>query len=219
MRLNRAAPDASDIEGEGWEIHPMVKHLNFDDPEFVPQDNCYAEAKPANPNAKQTNKEFKDSGTQSFASSNPEFNMLRGGNYYGDMTAAEKRRQKGKLGRGRDIKKQIENKIKEENWYMEQEFDQDENIDLQVIAEAERDSEDDLYKQEAARRKKKAAEEKKIEDESTEFDYAEIQKKILEEDNMMIMEEEKRLEEFKRLEKTRLSNDDSEFRVINDMDT
>lgn len=141
MRLNGAAPDASDIEnadGSRREIHPMVKHLNFDDPEFIPQDNCYAEAKPANPNSKQQNKDFKDSGTQSFASSNPEFNMLRGGaSHYGDMSAAEKRRQKGKLGRGREIKKQIENKIKEENRYMEDQFDQDDDLDLQVIAEAE----------------------------------------------------------------------------------
>ena len=29
--------NASDPEDENnWEIHPMVKHLNFDDPEFVP---------------------------------------------------------------------------------------------------------------------------------------------------------------------------------------
>jgi hypothetical protein len=64
MRLNRAAPDASDIENfESREIHPMVKHLNFDDPEFIPQDNCYAESKTANPNSKQKNKQFKDSET------------------------------------------------------------------------------------------------------------------------------------------------------------
>jgi hypothetical protein len=49
-----------------------------------------------------------------------------------------------------------------------------------VIAEAERDSEDDLYKQEAARRKKKAEAARggkpgqELGDESTEFDYAEI---------------------------------------------
>ena len=67
----------------------MVKHLNFDDPEFVPQDNCYAESKPAAHPSTRINKQYKDSETQSYASSNPEFNMLRGGNYYGDMTAAD----------------------------------------------------------------------------------------------------------------------------------
>ena len=42
------AQNASDPEDlNNREIHPMVKHLNFDDPEFVPQDNCYAESKPA----------------------------------------------------------------------------------------------------------------------------------------------------------------------------
>ena len=50
--------------------------------------------------------------------------MQRSGNYYGDMTAADKWRQKGKLGWGREIKKQIENKIKEENKYMEQEMNE-----------------------------------------------------------------------------------------------
>ena len=81
--------------------------------------------------------------------------MQRSGNYYGDMTAADKRRQKGKLGRGREIKKQIENKIKEENKYMEQEMNEMDDPDLQIIAEAEWDSDDDLYKSEAARWKKK----------------------------------------------------------------
>jgi hypothetical protein len=40
--------NASEPEDENTrEIHPMVKHLNFDDPEFVPLDNCYFESKPA----------------------------------------------------------------------------------------------------------------------------------------------------------------------------
>lgn len=40
----------------------MVKHLKFDDPEFVPVDNCYAESVAPNPH-KNKNKETKDSGT------------------------------------------------------------------------------------------------------------------------------------------------------------
>ena len=149
--------NASDLEDENnWEIHPMVKHLNFDDPEFVPQDNCYAESKPAGSPNKWIDKDwYKDNETQSYASSNPVFNMQWSGNYYGDMTAADKWRQKGKLGWGREIKKQIENKIKEENKYMEQEMNEMDDPDLQIIAEAERDSDDDLYKSEAARWKKK----------------------------------------------------------------
>lgn len=70
--------------------------------------------------------------------------MLWGGNYYGEMTAADKWRQKGKLGRGWEIKKMIENKIKEENKYIEQELNELEDPELQIIAEA--DNEEDIYK-------------------------------------------------------------------------
>lgn len=46
------------------------------------------------------------------------------------MTAADKWRQKGKLGRGWEIKKMIENKIKEENKYIEQELNELEDPEL-----------------------------------------------------------------------------------------
>lgn len=56
--------NASDQEDlNNWEIHPMVKHLNFDDPEFEPSDNCYAESKPAAHPSTWINKKFVDSET------------------------------------------------------------------------------------------------------------------------------------------------------------
>ena len=53
----------------------MVRHLEFNDPEFEPVDNCYAEPAPANPND-ESGKEYKDCQTQSYASTNPEYNNM-----------------------------------------------------------------------------------------------------------------------------------------------
>ncbi len=72
---------------------------------------------------------------------------------YGDTTVSAKRRMKGKLGRGRGKKDMYAQKIRDENLNLEDSnSDVFEDDDLQVIAEAEWDSDDDLYKQEAARR-------------------------------------------------------------------
>ncbi len=40
-----------DEDDPNKEVYPMVRHLEFNDPEFEPVDNCYAEPAPSNPNS------------------------------------------------------------------------------------------------------------------------------------------------------------------------
>lgn len=158
-------------------INPLALGFEREDYFWEPQDNVYAESKPPDPLGK-IGKSYKDGDTQTF---------MVGGDHdipFRDEDSDDERnpRLRGKIGRGRGRRGRFEDKIREENQFMDQDSDDlDDDNELDVIKE-----EDDLV---AAglisdRKKKDEEERRKLEED--------LRKKIEEEDNQLL-EEEKRL--------------------------
>lgn len=155
-------------------INPLALGFDRDDEFWVPQDNVYAESKPPDPLAR-IGKTFADGDTQTF---------VVGGDHdipFRDEDSDEERFQRqGKVARGRGRRGRFEDKIREENEFMDQDSDDiDDENELDVIKE-----EDDLV---AAG----IISDRKNKNKNT-IDEEELRRKIAEEDNQML-EEEKRL--------------------------
>ena len=155
-------------------INPFA--LEFNNDEFwVPQDNVYAESKPPDPLVR-IGKKYIDRDTQTF---------VVGGDHdiqFKDDDSDGGRGPRGKLKVGRGRRGKFEEKIRDENQYMDQDSDdlRDEN-ELDVINE-----EDDIIGGGATNRNKQ------LEDEERRRLEEDLRKKIEEEDNQLL-EEEKRL--------------------------
>lgn len=163
-------------------INPMALGYNANDDFWEPKDNVYAESKPPDPLAK-IGKKYKDGDTQTF---------MVGGDHdipFRDDGSDDglHPRTKGKVGRGRGRRGRFEEKIREENQYLDQDSDDlDEDGELDVIKE-----EDDLVAAGmiSGRKPKNQTDEEEAQRKRLEDD---LRKKIEEEDNQLL-EEEKRL--------------------------
>jgi len=104
---------------------------NEDDEFWMPQDNVYAESKPPDPLGK-IGKNYKDGDTQTFVVGGDHDIPFRDD----DSDEGKGPRTKGKAGRGRGRRGRFEEKIRDENQYMDQDSDElnDEN-ELDVINE------------------------------------------------------------------------------------
>ena len=166
-------------EMEDQLINPLALGFYRPDEAWEPQDNVYAESKPPDPFGK-IGKTYKDGDTQTF---------MVGGDHdipfrVDDNDDGRHPRTKGRVGRGRGKRSRFEEKIREENQFLDQDSDElDEDGELDVIKE-----EEDLIAAGIISGRKKEedeeAERKRLEDD--------LRKKIEEEDNQLL-EEEKRL--------------------------
>lgn len=151
-------------------INPLALGFDRDDEFWVPQDNVYAESKPPNPLGK-IGKNYKDGDTQTF---------MVGGDHdipFRDDDSDEERqnRVRGKYGRGRGRRGRFEDKIREENEFLDQDSDDLRNEDeLDVIKE-----EDDIAATYASPKKQK----KNL------IDEEELRRKIAEEDKQLLQDE------------------------------
>ena len=155
-------------------INPL--HLGFDrdDIMWVPQDNVYAESKPPDPLGK-IGKTYKDGDTQTFMVGGDHDIPFRDD----DSDDGIKARQRGKPGRGRGRRGRFEDKIREENEFMDQDSDDlDNDEELGVIQE-----EDDIGATYNSPRKLQKGLDKNL------IDEEELRRKIAEEDNQLLQEE------------------------------
>ena len=194
-------------------INPLALGFDNEDDEFwMPQDNVYAESKPPDPLGK-IGKNYKDGDTQTFVVGGDHDIPFRDD----DSDEGKGPRTKGKAGRGRGRRGRFEEKIRDENQYMDQDSDElnDEN-ELDVINE-----EDDILGGGVGTDRKK-----QLEDEERRKLEEDLRKKIEEEDNQLL-EEEKRLatnkseEDFikeaeESLSKSKLDNVGSPIQDIDD---
>jgi hypothetical protein len=157
-------------------INPLALGFAGDDESWTPQDNVYAESKPPDPLGK-VGKTYKDGDTQTF---------MVGGDHdipFRDEDSDEERgpRHHGKPGRGRGRRGRFEDKIREENEFMDQDSDElGDDGELDVIKE-----EDDMIAAGASPRKKP--------DNRNTIDEEELRRKIAEEDNQLMQEEENKV--------------------------
>jgi hypothetical protein len=158
-------------------INPLALGFDRDEEFWEPKDNVYAESKPPDPLGK-IGKSYRDGDTQTF---------VVGGDHdvpFRDADSDDDRqpKTKGKAGRGRGRRGRFEDKIREENQFME-DSDLADDEELDVIKE-----EDDLVAAGLISDRRPnpddEAERKRLEDD--------LRKKIEEEDNQLL-EEEKRL--------------------------
>jgi len=159
-------------------INPLALGFDRDDDFWVPQDNVYAESKPPNPLGK-IGKSYKDGDTQTF---------MVGGDHdipFRDDDSDDSRpaRHGRKPGRGRGRRGRLEDKIIEENQYLDQDSDAVDDEELDVIKE-----EDDIGATYGSPKKLQKGLNKNL------IDEEELRRKIAEEDNQFL-EEEKKLAE------------------------